>query len=381
MTKIMLVEDDKNLREIYSARLMAEGYQIVSAADGEEALALAVKEKPELIVADVMMPKISGFDMLDILRTTPETKNTKIIIMTALSQPEDRARGEALGADKYLVKSQVTLEDVVAAVHEILGDGGASAASASASETMPSGAPSPAPASPPPPLAAPAPPPPAPEPTPAPDNQPPKVEGADDAPESASHKSRVIAPINDLSHDKENFLKMVAEEEALEKQSTPGAAIGPADDATLDEQQTKLAATVAEEKKQMEDDVKQMLNNGAIDDEAAAPSVDPAAANGDGTPAAPPEEDSPGAPPPAEPTQGDDSPSDQPEPGVSVAPEPGATPASPGGDEAGGDTAGQPPAAPDTPAAPAKEAPEAPTPSEPAPADGQPGANHNDVAL
>ncbi len=126
MAKLMLVEDDNNLREIYGARLMAEGYEIISAADGEEALALAVKEKPDLIISDVMMPKISGFDMLDILRTTPETKNTKVIMMTALSQPEDRQRGEALGADKYLVKSQVTLEDVVAAVHEILGDGGSS---------------------------------------------------------------------------------------------------------------------------------------------------------------------------------------------------------------------------------------------------------------
>ena len=86
MPKIMLVEDDNNLREIYGERLMAEGYDIVSANDGEEALALAVKEKPDLILSDVMMPKISGFDMLDILRQTPETKNTKVVMMTALSQ-------------------------------------------------------------------------------------------------------------------------------------------------------------------------------------------------------------------------------------------------------------------------------------------------------
>jgi len=134
MTKIMLVEDDNNLREIYGARLMAEGFEIVSAADGEEALALAVKQKPDLIISDVMMPKISGFDMLDILRTTPETKNTKVIMMTALSQPEDRKRGEALGADKYLVKSQVTLEDVVTSVHDVLGDGVPAGGSATGDE-------------------------------------------------------------------------------------------------------------------------------------------------------------------------------------------------------------------------------------------------------
>lgn len=120
MSKIMLVEDDNNLREIYGARLEAEGYEIVSAKDGEEALALAVQEKPDLIISDVMMPRISGFDMLDILRNAPETKETKVIMMTALSQAEDKSRADKLGADRYLVKSQVTLEDVANVVHEVL---------------------------------------------------------------------------------------------------------------------------------------------------------------------------------------------------------------------------------------------------------------------
>lgn len=120
MAKIMLVEDDNNLREIYEARLLAEGYEIVAARDGEEALALAVKEKPDLIISDVMMPKISGFDMLDILRSTPETKDTKVIMMTALSQAEDKARADKLGADRYLVKSQVTLEDVAKVARDVL---------------------------------------------------------------------------------------------------------------------------------------------------------------------------------------------------------------------------------------------------------------------
>ena len=122
MTKILLVEDDKSLREIYGVRLLAEGYDIVSAGDGEEALAMAIKERPRLILSDVMMPKISGFDMLDILRSTTETKDVKVIIMTALSSEDQRKRGEQLGADKYLVKSQVGIEDVVRAVHEALGD-------------------------------------------------------------------------------------------------------------------------------------------------------------------------------------------------------------------------------------------------------------------
>ena len=122
MSKILIVEDDISLREIYSIRITAEGYEVVTAGDGEEALAVAVREKPDLVLSDVMMPKISGFDMLDILRSTPETANIKVIMMTALSSEDQRERGEALGADKYLVKSQVGIEDVINAVHEVLGD-------------------------------------------------------------------------------------------------------------------------------------------------------------------------------------------------------------------------------------------------------------------
>ena len=120
MAKILLVEDDQSLREIYGIRLTAEGYEIVPAGDGEEALAVAVRERPDLIISDVMMPKISGFDMLDILRSTPETKDIKVIMMTALSSDDQRERGENLGADRFLVKSQVGIEDVVNAVHEVL---------------------------------------------------------------------------------------------------------------------------------------------------------------------------------------------------------------------------------------------------------------------
>lgn len=132
MAKILLVEDDSSLREIYSIRLTAEGYEVVSAGDGEAALAAAVREKPDLVLSDVMMPKISGFDMLDILRQTPETKDIKVIMMTALSSEDQRERGNALGADRYLVKSQVGIEDVVNAVHEVMGDNGAAPVEAAA---------------------------------------------------------------------------------------------------------------------------------------------------------------------------------------------------------------------------------------------------------
>ncbi len=122
MAKIMLVEDDNNLREIYEARLQAEGYTLVSAKDGEEALVLAKNEQPDLIISDVMMPKVSGFEMLDILRNTEGLKEVKVVMLTALGQSDDQKRADLLGADRYLVKSQVTLEDIVKVTHELLND-------------------------------------------------------------------------------------------------------------------------------------------------------------------------------------------------------------------------------------------------------------------
>lgn len=123
MPKVLLVEDDNNLREIFQMRLQAEGYKTVTAGDGEEALVVAVKERPDLIIADVMMPKLSGFEMLETLRAAPEMKDVKVVMMTALGQAEDRARGEKLGVVKYLVKSQVTLEDFVRVIREVLPPG------------------------------------------------------------------------------------------------------------------------------------------------------------------------------------------------------------------------------------------------------------------
>jgi CheY-like chemotaxis protein len=107
MAKVLLVEDDNNLREIFDMRLQAEGYKTVTAGDGEEALVVAVKEKPDLVIADVMMPKLSGFEMVE------------------------NMRAEKLGVVKYLVKSQVTLEDFVRIVREVMSpDGSAGAAPA-----------------------------------------------------------------------------------------------------------------------------------------------------------------------------------------------------------------------------------------------------------
>ena len=111
--KILLVEDDVALSGVYKSRLQMEGFDVHEVNNGEQALTAALEFKPDLVLLDAMMPKISGFDVLDILRNTPETANLKIIMLTALSQPKDKERAESLGVDDYLVKSQVVIGDVV----------------------------------------------------------------------------------------------------------------------------------------------------------------------------------------------------------------------------------------------------------------------------
>ncbi len=119
--KILLVEDDEALSGVYKSRLQMEGFEIKEVSNGELALSAALEFKPDLILLDAMMPKISGFDVLDILRNTPETANMRIIMLTALSQPKDKERAESLGVDDYLVKSQVVIGDVVERVKFHLG--------------------------------------------------------------------------------------------------------------------------------------------------------------------------------------------------------------------------------------------------------------------
>lgn len=119
--KILLVEDDTSLSAVYRSRLELEGFDVREVHNGEDALSVAIEYRPDLILLDAMMPKISGFDVLDILRNTPETTNMRVVMLTALSQPKDKERAEALGVDEYLVKSQVVIGDVVERIKYHLG--------------------------------------------------------------------------------------------------------------------------------------------------------------------------------------------------------------------------------------------------------------------
>lgn len=118
--KLLLVEDDNALATVYKTRMEAEGLEVQRCDNGEAALSSAIEFKPDIIILDIMMPRISGFDVLDILRNTPETANTKIVILSALNSPADIQRAKDLGVDDYLIKSQTVITDVMKRIHQHL---------------------------------------------------------------------------------------------------------------------------------------------------------------------------------------------------------------------------------------------------------------------
>lgn len=118
--KILYIEDDQGLASIYTMRLKSEGFEVLHCADGDSALQQGREFRPDLIILDLMMPSLSGFDTLDLLRNTFETSTAKIIIMSALSQPEDIEKTKSMGADDFLIKSQVTIDDVVLRIRQHL---------------------------------------------------------------------------------------------------------------------------------------------------------------------------------------------------------------------------------------------------------------------
>src|SRR3989339_505688 len=104
MTKILIADDDTEIQELLNFTLENEGYNVVICSDGEEAERRAYAEKPDLIVLDVMMPKMTGYEVCEKLREDPRTALTPIIMLTSLSQTKDKITGIKLGADEYLNK-------------------------------------------------------------------------------------------------------------------------------------------------------------------------------------------------------------------------------------------------------------------------------------
>lgn len=118
--KILLIEDEEMLANMYQVKFQNDGFQLVKAANGEEGLTLADKEKPDMILLDVIMPKMDGFTVLKRLKENEGTKNIPVLLLTNLGQDEDIKKGNELGAVGYLVKANITPSEVVAKVKETM---------------------------------------------------------------------------------------------------------------------------------------------------------------------------------------------------------------------------------------------------------------------
>ena len=122
MKKILFIEDESALQKTFGEILKQEGYEMISALDGETGLRLAASQKPDLILLDLILPKVHGFEVLKKLKEDKETKDIPIIVLTNLEGIGDVDKAIELGAKTYLVKAQYTLEEVLEKIKKALGE-------------------------------------------------------------------------------------------------------------------------------------------------------------------------------------------------------------------------------------------------------------------
>jgi len=119
--KILLIEDDKFLRELMNKKLLTLGFDVVSAADGESGLVMIKETKPDVVLLDLILPGINGFEVLEKAKQDPEIANIPVVILSNLGQGEDIEKGLALGAKDFLVKAHFTPQEIVNKLKSILG--------------------------------------------------------------------------------------------------------------------------------------------------------------------------------------------------------------------------------------------------------------------
>lgn len=120
--KILFIEDDVTLVKMYERKFTSDGYEVVIAYDGMEGLEKATKEKPDLVLLDIMLPKLDGLALFKKMRSLPETFNTPVILLTNFGQEDAVFECFKLGAVDYLVKADVTPQQVVAKVENFLAE-------------------------------------------------------------------------------------------------------------------------------------------------------------------------------------------------------------------------------------------------------------------
>lgn len=118
--KVLLVEDDATLIDMYSLKFKEEGYDLVTADNGETGLELALQEVPDIILLDIMMPKMDGFAVLTEIKKNESTKNIPVLMLSNLGQTADVEKGEKMGAVDYIVKASMTPSQVVEKVKSFI---------------------------------------------------------------------------------------------------------------------------------------------------------------------------------------------------------------------------------------------------------------------
>jgi len=118
--KILIVEDDEFLRSLTVKRLESDGYVVAVAVDGETAVGAVTEEKPDLILLDLLLPGLNGFQVLEKIKASDETKNIPVIVFSNLGQKEDIEKAKELGANDFLIKANFTLDDVIEKVHSYI---------------------------------------------------------------------------------------------------------------------------------------------------------------------------------------------------------------------------------------------------------------------
>ena len=118
--KVLIVEDDEFLLQMYSTKLELEGFKVLEAVNGLQGLKTAQKEKPDLILLDLNLPEMNGFEVLSNLKREDDTKDIKVLILTNYSQKEDIDRCLSLGADDYLIKAHFVPSEVISKIKVIL---------------------------------------------------------------------------------------------------------------------------------------------------------------------------------------------------------------------------------------------------------------------
>ncbi len=117
--KILVVDDEVNITQILEFSIGAEGYEVVTAANGEEAIDKARREQPDLIILDVMMPKIDGYEACRILKANPLTKGIPVVLLTAKGRDIDKRLGYEVGATDYIIKP-FSPNKLVDRIHQLL---------------------------------------------------------------------------------------------------------------------------------------------------------------------------------------------------------------------------------------------------------------------